>query len=485
MNNKLYHIVVCCIICLWVGCDAALLAQNIRFEANETNAVCANNKSAPIVVTSRSVEVDYQIPETIKKTIVAVELWYAQPAEGWKFYGFDKDMVSPVRFNSPCEGNYSFLIVVVDMWGRRSCGDKNEQDRSGQSIVIPPNVKSHLDVFIDHTSPQILIQCRESVSANKASRKINLRWVGFDPYLPRLPVNISWAVVDGYQKPLELMDWKNIAPPQSADGQIIWELPKEVPGSVMFRATIIDKGGNQDVKYSKVLFPCETPKSEPSYSVSSAITAQIAKNSGKANSKSIKVTPMSTNISNKAKKIPAFAGPDTASGESINLSLSPILPKNTIPYTLKLEEMGPMLSELAGGVGIDLPTDLPKQGMQKKLDNNSVVVKKTLDAGWSFQRGWFHCKRMEWDMARRSFEKALELDPKMYSARLELAFACIELEDFNSAIIHFEQYLLANPSHQFALIGLAKAQKAVRQDIEVSKTLNKLSGINKELMKNI
>ncbi|MCF7957768.1 MAG: tetratricopeptide repeat protein [Phycisphaerae bacterium] len=436
MNIKLYHEIVYCIIGLCVSGGGALWGQLPEPMGGHADPVASDClKTVPEVVRSRSVDVGYQIPENIKKTIVSIELWYAQMDGGWQFYGFDQDLRPPVRFESPCEGNYKFLIVVVDQWGRRSCGNTTEGS-SGRRIVIPPDAKGHLEVFIDYTSPHIFMQCSEAFVNKPEDRSIKIRWVGFDSHLTDLPVNFFWAESDNIGKSAEMLDWHKISNSHPADGRYTWRLPKTISGSVMLKAEISDKAGNLDVKYSKLFYAGK--KSERLASETINTTGQVAKRDGKIEGQRTEV----------------FADPAAR-------------PAGTLKKASAFELTGPTMLELTAG-RLARPTALPERSQKEALDSNSEVVQKTLAMGKNFQRGWFYCERKEWRQARKSFEKALEIDPKMHSARLELAYTCFELGDYIQAVTYFEEYLNEKPSHQTAQIGLARAKNALEQNGQIS-----------------
>lgn len=90
-------------------------------------------------------------------------------------------------------------------------------------------------------------------------------------------------------------------------------------------------------------------------------------------------------------------------------------------------------------------------------------------------RGVIHSARRDFQQARASFEKALELDPKFVDAASNLAYLDIQAKDFKSARSRFQHVLKHAPNDSRAWLALAKIatvqkdEAGVRENLEQAK----------------
>jgi len=91
-----------------------------------------------------------------------------------------------------------------------------------------------------------------------------------------------------------------------------------------------------------------------------------------------------------------------------------------------------------------------------------------------FQRGNLYSQRMEWEPASRAFRKSLAYDPKLVSARVNLANAMFRMNRFQEAEAEYERCLQENGHQESALFGLAQAQIRLQHYDKAQQTLAKL-----------
>lgn len=202
------------------------------------------------VVSSKNIDINYQTPPGSHNYIANIELWYACGSNGpWRFYGYDKDRVPPIQFIAPSEGVYRFLVVAVDKWGRRSGGNSSTGARPD---FIPADVPAQQTVFIDYTRPRLYLHnTRETISQH--DKNIQIRWMGFDTYLPSRPVQLFWKANNNQSANPQDDTWFPLAPAQPSAGSFVWPLPKNLAGTVTIKAVLTDHVGNQDVQYTSLI----------------------------------------------------------------------------------------------------------------------------------------------------------------------------------------------------------------------------------------
>ena len=209
--------------------------QNNRF-------VYVENQVVPII-RSKDMNINYQVDES-KENLSQVELWYAKGMDGgWQLYDYDGDVISPIKFVAPGEGVYRFLVVAVDKKGRRSCGGGELGATKG---VMPVEIEGQQIAFVDYTVPQLYMRSPLAKQTKVETGTLKISWVGFDENLGPEPVRLYYM-----EKGQEGKNWKVIGPAQGAAGEYVWELPKDLSGTIKIAAVLSDRAGHQDVKRSE------------------------------------------------------------------------------------------------------------------------------------------------------------------------------------------------------------------------------------------
>jgi len=88
--------------------------------------------------------------------------------------------------------------------------------------------------------------------------------------------------------------------------------------------------------------------------------------------------------------------------------------------------------------------------------------------GHVFSAAW----RYEW--AAEEYQKVLDRNADYVPAHLSLANALLSVHRFDEALPHFERFLQAEPGHAYALLGLARCQRAVLPPEAARATLEEL-----------
>jgi len=91
-----------------------------------------------------------------------------------------------------------------------------------------------------------------------------------------------------------------------------------------------------------------------------------------------------------------------------------------------------------------------------------------------FQRGNLYSQRLEWEQASRAFRKVLDYNPKVVSARVNLANALFRMGQLQEAQGEYERCLQENRKQESALFGLAQTQIRLQQYAKAQETLANL-----------
>jgi len=132
------------------------------------------------------------------------------------------------------------------------------------------------------------------------------------------------------------------------------------------------------------------------------------------------------------------------------------------------------------------PTENPQQvNRTPKVDPNQSTLRIPEEKAFTlldregkaklyFQRGNLYSQRLEWEQAARAFRKVLDYDPKVVSARVNLANALFRMGQFHQAQAEYEHCLQENRGQESALFGLAQTQIRLQQYDKAQQTLANL-----------
>lgn len=181
-------------------------------------------------VRSKKLEVHFQTrdPSSIK----AVGLWFTQDdGRTWKQYAFDTaPRRSPLPFIAPQEGRYGFYVIV-----RNAVGASSEPPESG--------TKPQQWAFVDWHAPLVQLEIARKADDFHTSRTIALRWTAHDAYLTDRPIDLYYMVWgQRVWNPIELRL------PDS--GRYDWKVPEQLGGEVVVKIAVSDRGGHVVERFS-------------------------------------------------------------------------------------------------------------------------------------------------------------------------------------------------------------------------------------------
>ena len=176
-------------------------------------------------VRSRTFDIEYRISPA-GEPLGSVRLWYTRDkGTTWQLYGQDEDRQSPVPFDAAEEGLYGFCIVATNAVG--ASGDEPQSGTQPQRWACvdftPPVVQLH--------PPQV-----DPRAADNAT--VSIRWTAIDAQFPPRPVSLSYRVAPDGQ-------WQTIAGNLANTGRYDWRVPADLPGRVVLRVAVLDRGGNR------------------------------------------------------------------------------------------------------------------------------------------------------------------------------------------------------------------------------------------------
>lgn len=115
----------------------------------------------------------------------------------------------------------------------------------------------------------------------------------------------------------------------------------------------------------------------------------------------------------------------------------------------------------------DSTTNIPNSNAFTSLDREKKAKQ-------CFQRGNLYSQRLEWEQAANAFRKVLEYDPKIVSARVNLANALFRMGKLQQAQTEYVRCLQGNHQQESALFGLAQTQIRMQQYDKAQQTLANL-----------
>ncbi|MBN2064209.1 MAG: hypothetical protein JW745_05350, partial [Sedimentisphaerales bacterium] len=203
-----------------------------------------NPSNLPIVKANRF-SINYQLDPESLKYISRVELWCGRGTTGpWQLYDYDLDRTPPVDFQVASEGIWRFLVVPVDVNGKRYYeGGAGVQDNNSP---IPASVPAQTTLFVDYTAPQIFLHDPIVQSNASGGRQIILQWNAFDSFLGDQPAELYWIESGETQ-------FKPVGIAFKAFDSFTWLVPQYVKGPVCFKLVCRDAAGNVQEKISSLV----------------------------------------------------------------------------------------------------------------------------------------------------------------------------------------------------------------------------------------
>jgi len=211
--------------------------------------------------------------------------------------------------------------------------------------------------------------------------------------------------------------WVPLSSPQPARGEYTWELTADLAGPIRVKVVMTDQAGHQDVQVSGFI---------------------------------------------------EVVGKTTAFEESVAASAA--------------AESGASASESATSEIVAEPVeDREAASPEMRAESDIETTVSENQQKWAtlcFQRGMLHKQRMEWAAAVQAFQEALDNDPNLAEAQINLANALCRTGHFSEAQEHFKLSLQDNPHSQSAMFGLAQAQIASKEYDAAQASLRRLLEYN-------
>jgi hypothetical protein len=194
---------------------------------------------AVATVGTRTIELHYSV-EVNGQPLRSVELWYTfDRGETWRLYGRDADMVPPMTFHAPQSGLCGVYFVMT-----------NHAGASGPQPSA--ETEAHLWVLVDETPPIVQFHRPQIVAHGGSRMTARLRWAAMAEGLPERPVDLAYRV-------LPEGPWREVAIEIPNSGAYDWDVPAEVRGEVMFRASVRDRAGRRSEAASETVTITEAP----------------------------------------------------------------------------------------------------------------------------------------------------------------------------------------------------------------------------------
>ena len=398
-------------------------------------------------VRTPTMQINYQIAAVPPGDIARVELWYARGFDGnWQLYGYDRDMVSPVRFVTPGEGIYRLLVVAVDRWGRRSVDNTQAGTISRGPLAISRDVAAQLAIFVDYTPPQLHLLSPRGDVADYRSNDIRIRWAGFDTHLGE-------RCVEFFYRQHAADQWIRIVNPLGASGDFLWALPGDLMGPVTIKGVITDQAGNIDAKLSGTVNVTRTlpqPTISPDYRPNDTSSTEV------------------NSLPLAEQQVTSYPGPR----QSATLDRTHLMDRKTIPAVAESPYAHP--SALASAARPANQAGVRQAPADDSLANTLPYDSTAARAEEHYARANLHSQRREWQQAIRAYQMALQCDPTSVQARINLGNAYYSIAQYEQARACFTRALQLEPESDYALFGIASTQIALQQHTEALRSLDRL-----------
>ena len=178
----------------------------------------------PLMVNSRSFDMDYEVDAVGPSGIAKVELWGTRDGgRNWSSYGIDPNNRSPIHATVEGEGLYGFRVVV----------------QSGSGLGgLPPKSGDQPDIWVgvDLTKPLVRltdVQFGEGPNAGE----LTIRWQASDNAFAARPISLLFSDRPGGP-------WSTIAAGLENSGQYTWRPDSRVPDRIYLRIEARDEAGN-------------------------------------------------------------------------------------------------------------------------------------------------------------------------------------------------------------------------------------------------
>ncbi len=178
----------------------------------------------PLLVNSRTFDVDYDLQSVGPWGVAKVELWGTQDGGvTWQSYGVDPDNRSPIRARVPSAGVYGFRILVD---GANGAGSPPPQTGEEPELVVA----------VDLEPPTAELLSAELGSGNLSDHLL-IRWAAEDDNLESRPVGLYFSSQPSGP-------WTAIAAGLENTGSYTWRIERHVPDRFFVRLEVRDTAGN-------------------------------------------------------------------------------------------------------------------------------------------------------------------------------------------------------------------------------------------------
>ncbi len=425
-----------------------------------------NPSNLPIVRANRF-SINYQLDPESLKYISRIELWCGRGTSGpWQLYDYDLDRTPPVDFQVSSEGVWRFLVVPVDVNGKRYYeGGAVSQDNNSP---IPASVPAQTTLFIDYTAPQIFLHDPIVQTNTSGGRQIILQWNAFDSFLGDQPAELYWVESGETQ-------FKPVGISFKAFDSFTWLVPQYVKGPVCFKLVCRDAAGNVQEKISQLVnigqgerFMATNPYNKDTYAISSPSQPIASPQQPDNNTPAMELSMPPAQTEQNLKQIPV-----NNMAEPLHYNGIPggEMPKNETNnsnenYVDQRAYIQPAVNIIPDGEQI--PTKAPSK--PQALAGRALSY---LELGHeAYQRG-------EYDRARLLYEQVVSMEPNYYPTYYHLADVLSLQGKYQQAKANFDIFLAQYPDHRKALTGLMYCHLKTG-DLDQAKDIleNKLNQIN-------
>jgi hypothetical protein len=183
---------------------------------------------APLLVNTRTFDVDYDLQTVGSFGVAKVELWGTRDGgANWQSFGIDSDNKSPARITVPESGVYGFRILV-------------EGTNSAPATPPQSGQEPELAVTVDLDGPAAQLLGTLAGSGQQADQML-IRWMAQDDNLEPQPVGLFYSSHPNGP-------WSTIAAGLENTGEFAWKIERHIPNRVFLKLEVRDTAGNITVQ---------------------------------------------------------------------------------------------------------------------------------------------------------------------------------------------------------------------------------------------
>lgn len=208
--------------------DSAANEDAYPFQSNTDTTPAENHhgSEAAQITNSKVFNLDYDVSDLGNGSLARVELWMTRNnGTTWEPYGIDEDLQSPFYVEVDRDGQYGFQLLI-----HADTGHSNRPPQSGDAA----------DISIEVDTEKPVARITRAQFKGGASSPMTIEWEANDRNIATDKITLSYAETS-------YGPWVIIAREIPNTGQYDWQVPENLPRTVLLQIDVQDQAGNRTV----------------------------------------------------------------------------------------------------------------------------------------------------------------------------------------------------------------------------------------------